>query len=433
MAKKLAKIQPEILRYEELEQRILFSADVAPGLQTDDADGPALTEDVSTDAPTDSESVNATTVDAALETRRELVIINSNVTDYHQLVADLQGDDANNTYDIVLLDSERDGIEQLSEVLDQYSDLSAVHVISHGADAQINLGSSWLNADTLEQNRSAIAAWGDALNADGDILFYGCNIAIDGDGQTLLKQISELTGADVAASDDDTGHIDLGGDWVLEYTSGSVETRVAISSAAQDDWQHQLATTYESYEPAFSELSDSGYVIKAGNPWGQTFQHNSGNGSYVADAVDLVLSKDAGADSGQIITVSLRDSWNGTILGSAGISSDDLTTAEAWYRFDIGDVTLADNTSYVIQVENPNNGKIYLGVDDGSSTYANGDFLDVGGNPISGKDVAFRVLDDNDAPVLSGANDLTPINEDDVTNSGTLVADLLTGQISDVD
>ncbi|MDT8421905.1 MAG: tandem-95 repeat protein, partial [Desulfuromonadales bacterium] len=433
MAKRLAKKQPDILRYEELEQRILFSADVAPGLQTDDADGPALTEDVSADAPTDSEAASATTAGAALETRRELVIVNSNVTDYQQLIADLQGSENNETYQIVLLDAERDGIEQLNNVLDQYSGLSAVHVITHGSDGQINLGSSWLNAQTLEQNSSAVAAWGDALSADGDILFYGCNIAIDGDGRSLLDRISELTGADVAASDDETGHIDLGGDWSLEYTSGSIETRVAITGTAQDNWQHRLATTYESYEPDFSELSDTGYQIKSGTSWGQTFQHNSGNGSYVADAVDLVLSKDAGADSGQIITVSLRDSWNGTILGSAGISSDDLTTAEAWYRFDIGDVTLADNTSYVIQVESSGTGLVYLGVDDATSTYANGDLIDSSGAPVSGKDFAFRIMDDKDAPVLSGANDMAPINEDNVSNGGTLIADLISGQVSDAD
>ena len=36
--KKLAKNHPEVLRYEELEQRVLFSADVAPGLDGVEAD-----------------------------------------------------------------------------------------------------------------------------------------------------------------------------------------------------------------------------------------------------------------------------------------------------------------------------------------------------------------------------------------------------------
>src|SRR6185503_2462228 len=39
----------------------------------------------------------------------------------------------------------------------------------------------------------------------------------------------------------------------------------------------------------------------------------------------------------------------------------------------------------------------------------------------------------NDAPLLAGANNLTTINEDDTTNSGTLVSSLIPGQISDVD
>ena len=37
------------------------------------------------------------------------------------------------------------------------------------------------------------------------------------------------------------------------------------------------------------------------------------------------------------------------------------------------------------------------------------------------------------APVLSGANTLTAINEDPAANPGTLVSDLIAGQIIDVD
>jgi hypothetical protein len=43
------------------------------------------------------------------------------------------------------------------------------------------------------------------------------------------------------------------------------------------------------------------------------------------------------------------------------------------------------------------------------------------------------VSDVNDAPVLSGANNFTPINEDQTTNSGDTVATLTAGHITDVD
>ena len=56
MFKKVAKKQPEILRYEELEQRVLFSADFVPGLDadTDAVYEQVLVEDVAGEAQTDT-------------------------------------------------------------------------------------------------------------------------------------------------------------------------------------------------------------------------------------------------------------------------------------------------------------------------------------------------------------------------------------------
>ena len=39
----------------------------------------------------------------------------------------------------------------------------------------------------------------------------------------------------------------------------------------------------------------------------------------------------------------------------------------------------------------------------------------------------------NDAPVLSGSNNLSAINEDPASNPGTLVSALIAGKTSDVD
>ncbi|MCP5091056.1 MAG: DUF4347 domain-containing protein, partial [Gammaproteobacteria bacterium] len=100
----------------------------------------------------------------------------------------------------------------------------------------------WLNSTTLKENNDSISAWGDALIENGDILFYGCNLAETADGQSLVNNLSELTGADVAASDDPTGHASLGGDWDLEVSSGSIEAEVAVSDIAQADYEAVLAT-----------------------------------------------------------------------------------------------------------------------------------------------------------------------------------------------
>ena len=178
-----------------------------------------------------------------LAERRELVFVDTGISGYQQLVDDLlairgQGRDI----EVIALDTGRDGIEQVSGVLAERSGLAAVHFITHASDGQIDLGNTGLNSATLEQNRAMVSRWGEALNETGDILFYGCNIAAYSAGQNLLNNIAELTGADVAASDDLTGHARLGGDWLLEFQKGEIETNVAFSPDAQQHWSGVLAT-----------------------------------------------------------------------------------------------------------------------------------------------------------------------------------------------
>jgi hypothetical protein len=69
------------------------------------------------------------------------------------------------------------------------------------------------------------------LTEDADLLFYGCELAGNERGEQFIESISAITGADVAASDDVTGAEDLGGDWELEFTTGTVLTQAFISSS----------------------------------------------------------------------------------------------------------------------------------------------------------------------------------------------------------
>ncbi len=110
---------------------------------------------------------------------RELILINSNLADLDGLIADLQNSDGSRSVEVVILDADREGIAQVGAILAGRSELTAVHVITHGAEGQIQLGRDWLNSATLGGNHDAVAVWGDALTNTGDILFYGCNIAAD--------------------------------------------------------------------------------------------------------------------------------------------------------------------------------------------------------------------------------------------------------------
>ncbi|MCW3027325.1 MAG: outer rane adhesin like protein, partial [Solirubrobacterales bacterium] len=53
-----------------------------------------------------------------------------------------------------------------------------------------------------------------------DIEFWGCNVAQGSTGQAFVDTVHTLTGATVGASTDATGAAALGGNWVLEDTTG---------------------------------------------------------------------------------------------------------------------------------------------------------------------------------------------------------------------
>jgi hypothetical protein len=230
---------------EELEPRLLFSADL-PGIALDpDPAGadlpppaPAIVDTSTTSGTTTSEGTRK-----ADQQRRELVFIDAAAPNYQQLIRDLtQAADQGRNISIVVLDSDRDGIEQITEALTRYRDLDAVHVVSHGSDTSLQLGNRRLDQSTLMRYAHRIQSWGEALNEDADLLLYGCDLASSGQGQSLIDRLATLTGADVAASDDLTGQASQGGDWELEYRAGDIETEVAFSAEVRESWNGVLST-----------------------------------------------------------------------------------------------------------------------------------------------------------------------------------------------
>ena len=231
---------------EEMERRLLLSADAFGAFA-----GNAVYQDV--EQPDDEsiqlvESEQAAQLDIAEHQSNELVIVDAATPDYQSLLADLTGGaNSDRTFDIAIIDSSEDGIARISELLSDYSDLDAVHIISHGDDGRLALGNSVLDYDALIDNARDIEYWGDAFGEEGDLLVYGCNLAATDQGQDLVDALSRLTETDVAASEDLTGADSLGGDWDLEYRVGQVDVDVAISLHAQQSWQATLQMQTGSY------------------------------------------------------------------------------------------------------------------------------------------------------------------------------------------
>ncbi|MCP4964962.1 MAG: DUF4347 domain-containing protein, partial [bacterium] len=209
MGKKRKRKKRSAPLIEALEPRLLFSADIlggvvdAPGMDDSlattledaaalgtvppqDVLGIAQAEDSPEELTAQTEDPDAV-VDSSTTAepqRTELVLVDTATDDYRQLVDDLlaQADDSRHL-EVVLLDSERSGIDQISETLLAYQNLDAIHLISHGSDGIINIGNTALNSELLNQSRVEITAWSEALSEQGDLLIYGCNLAATEAGQ----------------------------------------------------------------------------------------------------------------------------------------------------------------------------------------------------------------------------------------------------------
>jgi CshA-type fibril repeat protein len=168
-----------------------------------------------------------------------LVFIDTSVADYQTL---LDGIDPDAT--VVLLDPSKDGVEQIAQSVSKYNDIQAIHVISHGDAGKLYLGTGTLdNANMQGQYADELAIIGQHLSQDADILVYGCNFGQGAIGESATLKLATLTGADVAASTDDTGAASLGGDWQLELQTGEIEAGIVTSSASQVGYRFVLAPT----------------------------------------------------------------------------------------------------------------------------------------------------------------------------------------------
>ena len=151
------------------------------------------------------------------QTRKSVVFIDSAVPDYETIINSFK----ENT-EFYLINSNEDGFKKIDEILNDRKDIDALHIIGHGSAGQILFGNAFLNNDTITNYQATLASIGQSLTTSGDILFYGCNVASTEQGEILIKKISEITKADIAASDDLTGK---DGDWDLEKEEGFIDVK----------------------------------------------------------------------------------------------------------------------------------------------------------------------------------------------------------------
>ena len=334
-----------------LEERIMF--DGAMGAEAVDAAVDHASDDATMPTATDEGiEAAASTMVAPTSERSEIYFVDSSVNDSETLISAVP-DGA----EVVVLDAGSDGVQQIASVLEDRTGLDAIHILSHGESGQITLGDTILDATSINGDHAdELAAIGAALSEDADILIYGCDFGQD---DAAIAAFTKATGADVAASSDATGAADLGGDWILEVSTGTIES-AALSAEGYDGLLAVPEVTVP--DGVLSGAEDNDLVI---------------SGVSVADADNDPLTVTLGVGNGMI---TLAQTTGLTVTGN-GSSAVSLT----------GDAT---------DINNALSGMTYRAVSD----FNGADSLSISaddGSTVTNDSVAINVSAINDAPTLS--------------------------------
>ncbi|WP_323666923.1 putative Ig domain-containing protein, partial [Pectobacterium punjabense] len=235
-------------------------------------------------------------------TRKEAVFIDTALTDYQTLVNSVPAG-----VDVFLLDSSKDGLTQMAVWAETHTGYDAIHILSHGNEGQVRLGNLTLDSATAEARSADLAKLGTALTQDGDLLLYGCDIA-QGTGKSFVSLLSQLTQADIAASDDLTGAASKGGNWQLETTVGNIETTGAALGTIAQEYNSLLASPTLGTN-TFSQFSGTTSFVNSES--GIRSYNDTNNGfTYVASSTDRVTIQTTAISGNQVLNTIVTPGGN---------------------------------------------------------------------------------------------------------------------------
>src|SRR4028119_1769384 len=171
-----------------------------------------------------------------------IAFIDTQVENYQSLIAGVTPGT-----EVVVLDGNKDAIDQITQILRDRSNIDSIHIVSHGAPGSLQLGDVRFSLDDIEGDRDSLQQWfsqrTDSTRKNRPtILLYGCCVAAGQTGKAFVKRLSELTGARVAASQNLTGSVAKGGDWELEVSTGLIETSLVFEAEVLAGYEYVLNT-----------------------------------------------------------------------------------------------------------------------------------------------------------------------------------------------
>lgn len=172
----------------------------------------------------------------AISTVTALVFVDSTVEDYESLIRELNPDT-----DAIILNPNRGGIAQITEVLAHYCNIRSLHILSHGFPGVLCLGSSLIDGDRLDDYAQQLQSWSDSFAPQASLFLYGCSVAQGAQGTAFVEKLAMLTHTTIAASTTPVGSAYQGGNWHLDYQTGPIAEAVPFQASVMRAYAYTLA------------------------------------------------------------------------------------------------------------------------------------------------------------------------------------------------
>jgi len=184
-----------------------------------------------------------------------IVFIDPAVDDYQTLVNGVIPE-----AEVIVLDPNQDGVLGIAQALQGRSNITSVHIVSHGSPGCLYLGNTQLCLDSLHHYAPQLQTWF-TPSTSPSLLLYGCNVAAGDAGAEFIAKLQALTGAEIAASKSLTGSAAKGGNWELEVTTAQIQPALALQPEAMANYSYvldvkfSLGTAYQVGEAPLSVVS----------------------------------------------------------------------------------------------------------------------------------------------------------------------------------
>jgi Domain of unknown function (DUF4347)/FG-GAP-like repeat/FG-GAP repeat len=224
--------------------------------------------------------ISQTTNNSKVDMATTLVVFDSRVSDLDLLYSALLPGSIGFT-----VKAKADGLATITQLL-ATTGAKYLSIVAHGEPGAVHLGQTTLNIGQLQAQSQLLQQWDVA-----EISLYSCEVAQGDLGRDFVYQLSELTGATVAAAATKTGNRLLGGSWDLTVTTGAIVAPKLFDTSILESYSAVLALSFGG--TSYSTVGTSPYSVTVGD-FNSDGNLDLATANYEGDDISVLLGNENG-------------------------------------------------------------------------------------------------------------------------------------------